>query len=231
MSKLIPAPSNQSHLVVIGFKATAELAVDLLLRGLEASPIAFDLAAQNSIQNQDNIISEQGKSFDEKGKVLHAEVMREQYFKDYGPAQHLVASTVLAYATLDTVLAEAVRLLVIHDGSSAPKQNKGGVNIESNLKHIKNVFPNFPPLIGDDQTVIDDFSKIRNILIHQGYFVNEHDPRIVALRASDYHVDYFEIRPGFPILLQRHGVGHFVMVCNKLIRGVAEEVYKKLISK
>lgn len=231
MSTLIPNLLKPSHLDAVGFKATAEFAGDLFLRGLESTPIAFDLALRDSLKNQDKIISVPGKSHEEQSKLLHAEGKRDQFFRDFGPAQQLVASTVLSYATLDTVLAEAVRLLELHAGIKAPNQNKGGANIKPNLSHLRKILPDFQPLNDRDQTVINDFTKIRNILIHQGYFVNDKDPRIAELIGSDFNVDYFEIRPGFPILLREHGVRHFVVICNGMMKQVAEGVFHLLISK
>jgi len=231
MPSLVPNLSKQSHLDAVAFKATAEFAGELFLRGLEATAIAYDLALKDSLKNQDNIISTPNKPFGERSRLLHAEGRRDQFFRDFGPAQHLVASTVLAYATLDTILAEAVRLLARHAGISAPEQNKRGSTIKPNLNHLRQVVPNFSPLKNRDQTVMNDFTKIRNILIHQGYFVNDNDPKIADLKASTFNVDYFEIRPGFPILLRDHGVRHFVMICNGVIKSVADGVYHLLVSK
>ena len=230
MPGLVPNLSKQSHLDAVEFKATAELAGDLCLRGLRATTDALGLALQNSLENQESILSEQGKSMEERGRLLHAEGKREHWFRDFGPAQHLVACTVLTYATLDTVLGRAVRLLEIHASIPAPKQNPHGSSVRQNLGRLRETMPDLPPLSCRDRVVLDEFSKIRIILIHQGYFVNEADPRIAELRASENHGDYFEIQPGFPIILREYGVRHFVEICKGLIGRVAEGVYRRLLS-
>jgi hypothetical protein len=227
-----PTPNHaiQSHVDAVFFQATAEFAGELCLRGLQATTDALDLAVQDSTKKTQTIIGDTDKSLEERSKLLHHENKREAFFKQFGPAQHLAASTILAYATLDTVLAEAVRLLTVHSGTAAPTQNRRGASLKANLPHLQNALPDLAPLNPRDQEVLDQFSKIRNILIHQGYFVSDSDPHVAALKASEDHGDYFELNTGFPILLRDYGVRHFVTICNQLILNVAEAVYSRLLS-
>lgn len=234
MSRLIPNHGKKSHADAVAFKATAELAGDLCVRGLAATTEAFDLALQRSQEKKDRIISEPGKPLQERSKLLQEEGKREHYFRHFGRAQHLAASTVLTYATLDTVLSEAVRLLDVHCAITAPAQNSGGSSVPRNLKHLRKTMPGLLALSRREQVVLNGLLKVRNILIHHGYFLNGASPQgrrlMRGLRASADYGDYFQIRKGFPILLRDYGVRAFVQVCSDLIRRVADGVYQRVLS-
>ena len=234
MPRLIPNHGKRSHVDAVAFKATAEMAADLCLRGLAATNDAFDLGLRGSLEKQDKIISDLGRSLEERSKPLHEEKRRECFSRDFGRTQHLAASTVLTYATLDTVLAEAVRLLDIHCAITAPGQNNRGSSVRGNLRHLRKAMPGLLLLSRRELVVLNEFLKVRNILIHYGYFLNGAIPRgkklIKRLRASADYGDYFQIRKGFAILLRDYAVRIFVEVCNGLIRRVADGVYRRLLS-
>lgn len=226
----IPNHAKEAHSEAVFFKATGEFLGELSLRGFQATADAFDLAVKDSTQKTFTIIDDATKSFGERSKLLHDENKREAFFRDFGRAQHLAASTVLAYANLDTILKEAVRLLSLYAGIPAPTQNRRGASIKDNLPHLRKALPGLASLTHREQEVFQQFTRIRNILIHQGYFVDNSDRDVIALRASDDHGDYFELNPKFPILLRDYGVRGFLEICHKLILSASEEVYTRLLS-
>jgi hypothetical protein len=232
MSKPIPNLSKDAHLEGAGFRATAELSANLCRRSLKFTPQAFDLGLQDSKTKQERILSEEHHSLpiQERIAMLSAEEEREEFFKEFGRNQHLVSVTLLAYATLDTVLSEAVRLLATYCNIAAPKQNSRGSSITINLAHLQNTTPFKCEHVADDETVLNEFIDIRNLLIHQGYFLNPADKRFEKLRCSHYHIDYFEVREGFPIHLHAHGVGRFVEICSRIINAAGEHVHRIMLS-
>ncbi len=221
---------NDAHVAATGFRETATFAAGFCLRSMDLLIKAFHIASCESVRRQEEIIAKAGTVTEEAVEAFDSENRTGAFFEGVGLESQLGGLVIQGYSTVETISTRAVGILKKHLGLAFPKKGNRESKLHANVRGIDGVLAT--RILPDvEDSVIVAFAKVRNLLVHQGLFIDADDSEVEILRQNEWHGDFFEM-PGegnHNLILREHGVRAFLRLSQTISIKIADAVFGAIV--